>query len=178
MRILFEEESKKYIDLYKDEINDYITPDEDEEDNEEFEGVGIDDFDTEELFEMLFTVPVTTDDDYCELINILADEYLPYAVDADYEDGKPVIYIDDDRHVLSASDSEYAIIRKFNDIIKPEFEIRVMRLSLNEDNIHSLLILESGEWKELEAKYGEKVAEFFEKIDKIDFIQDKEFDNE
>ncbi|MDR1339872.1 MAG: hypothetical protein LBK58_07470 [Prevotellaceae bacterium] len=179
LRILFEEKPGEYIDLYRDEIYDFITPDEDDDSGEFDEIPDIKDFDAEELFEILFTIPVTTDDDYCELINILADEYLPYDVDADYEDGGlTVVYIDDDRYVMDRGDSEYDIIRKFNEIIKPEYETRVLKMSLTEDNVHSLLILQSSEWKELEAKYGEEVAEFFEEIDKIEFIQDNTFDNE
>ncbi|MDR1170170.1 MAG: hypothetical protein LBK97_04970 [Prevotellaceae bacterium] len=170
IKILFDGEPEKYLDLYKEEINEFIAPDEDDDDDPEFdERTDIEDFDAEELFEILFTIPMTTDDDYCEMVNVLADEYLPYDVDADYEDNSPVIYIDEDRHVLDSHDGGYAIIRKFNEMIKPDFEIRAMKISLNEDNVHSLLILQGDDWKEMEAKYGEKVAKYFEKIDEIDF---------
>jgi hypothetical protein len=176
MRILFDDEPEKYRDLYKEEIDDFMAPDEDDDPTEEL--ADVEDFDAEELFEILFTIPMTTDDDYCEVINILADEYLPYDVDADYENDKPVIYIEEDRHVLDSQDDGYVIIRKFNKMIKPDFEIRVMKMSLDEDNVHSLLILKTDEWKKLETKYGEKVAEYFERIDKIDFTQDNNLDNE
>jgi hypothetical protein len=168
MRILFEGKPKEYIDLYKEAIDEFMTPDEDAPaEIEEFDD--LENFDAEELFEILFTIPMTVDDDYCDVIDILADEYLPYDVDADCEDDKTVIYIDDKKVVADSCDDGYLIIRKFNEAIGSEFEIRVMKLSLNEDNVHSLLILPNAEWKELDTKYGEKVAEYFEKISKVKF---------
>jgi hypothetical protein len=174
MRILFEGKPEEYISLYKEAIDEFMTPDEDvPAEFDEFDG--IENFDAEELFEILFTIPMTVDDDYCDVINILADEYLPYDVDADCEEDRTVIYIDEKKIVADSRDDGYAIIRKFNEAIGSGFEIRVMKLSLNEDNVHSLLILSNDEWKELDTKYGEKVAEYFEKISKVKFEQNNNF---
>jgi hypothetical protein len=168
-RILFEGKPAEYLELYKEEIEEILAPDEDDP-NEYEESSDIESSDAEELFELLFMIPVTMDDDFCDLINVLADEYLPYDVDADLEDDKLVVYVDEDRHVIDSKDG-YSIIRKFDEIIKPEFEIRVMKMSIDEDNVHSLLILESDDWKNLEKKFGKKITEHFEKIDEIDFIK-------
>jgi hypothetical protein len=169
MRILFEGKSDEYIDLYREEIDDFLKPDEDEVESGEFNDFSeVESLDAEELFEILFTIPMTVDDDYCEVVNILADEFLPYDVDADFEDKKLVVFVDENKHVINSEDG-YTILRKFDEIIKPEYEIRVMKLSLDEDNVHSLVILESDEWENLETKYGAKVAGYFEKIDNINF---------
>jgi hypothetical protein len=167
-RILFEEKPEEYLELYKEELNEFMTPDEDEDPDED-EEANFDDMDAEELFEILFAIPITEDDDFCEVINILADEYLPYDVDADFEDDELVVYVDEDRYVLG-SENDYAIVKKFDEIIKPDYETRVMRMSMDAANIHSLLILKSDDWKNLETKYGEKVSEYFEKIENVDFI--------
>jgi hypothetical protein len=170
LRILFEGKPEEYLDLYKEELDEILAPDEDDEDDSgDFEDFGnIDSLDAEELFEILFTIPMTNDDDYCEVINLLADEYLPYDVDADYEDDELVVYVDEDRHVIDSEDG-YTIIRRFDEIIKPDFETRALKMSLDEDNMHSLVILKSEVWKDVETQYGAKVAAYFEKIDKIDF---------
>ncbi|MDR1595139.1 MAG: hypothetical protein LBS43_11765 [Prevotellaceae bacterium] len=169
LRILFEGKPEEYLDLYREELDEILAPDEDDE-PDDFEDFGdIDSLDVEELFEILFTIPMTDDDDYCETINMLADEFLPYDVDSDYEDDEMIVYIDEDRHVIDDLLGAYPIIRQFDAIIKPDFETRVMKLSLDEDNVHSLIILKSEVWKELETKYGTKVAAYFGKIDKIDF---------
>jgi hypothetical protein len=168
MRILFEGKPEEYLDLYREELDEILAPDEDEDTGEFEDFSNVDSLEAEELFDFLFTIPVTADDDYCEVINVLADEYLPYDVDADYEDDELVVYIDEDKHVIDSQDG-YPIIRKFDEIIKPDFETRVLKLSLDEDNIHSFIILKSDDWKNLETKYGAKVAAYFEKIDRIDF---------
>ncbi|MDR1887736.1 MAG: hypothetical protein LBQ70_07480 [Prevotellaceae bacterium] len=168
MRILFEGKPEEYIDLYREELDEFLKPDEEDELREFEDFSDVESLDAEELFEILFTIPMTTDDDYCEVVNILADEYLPYDIDADYENKKLVVYIDEDKYVIDSQDG-YSILRKFDEIIKPEFEIRVMKLSLDEDNVHSLVILKSDDWKDLEIKYADKVAAYFETIDKTDF---------
>jgi hypothetical protein len=169
MRILFEGKSDEYIDLYREEIDEFLKPDDDEDEAGDFNDFSdVEGLDAEELFEILFTIPMTVDDDYSEVVNILADEYLPYDVDADYENKKLVIFVDEDKHVIDSEDG-YTILREFGKIIKPEFEIRVMKLSLDEDNVHSLVILRSEDWENLEEKYGTKVAGYFEKIDNINF---------
>ncbi|MDR2286985.1 MAG: hypothetical protein LBE04_05865 [Prevotellaceae bacterium] len=173
-KILFEGKPDEYFDLYRDEIDEILAPDEDDDDTGESDDLGdADSLDAEELFEILFTIPIFVDDDYCEMINVLADEYLPYDIDADYEDDKLIVHIDENRHVIDDSEGGYSIVRQFNEIIKPDFEIRVFKLSLDDYDIHSLIILKSEVWKELETKYGAKVAAYFAKIDKIDF-NDKE----
>jgi hypothetical protein len=169
-RILFEGKSTEYIELYKEEIEEILAPDEDDDPDEYEDLADIESSDAEELFEILFTIPVTVDDDFCDLINVLADEYLPYDVDADFEDDKLIVYIDEDRHVIDSKDG-YSIIRKFDEIIKPDFETRVMKKSMDEDNVHTLLILKSDDWKNLEEKFGQKITGYFEKTDKIDFIK-------
>jgi hypothetical protein len=170
-KILFEGKSEEYLNLYKDELEEILAPDEDDDPDEYDDSANVEGLDAEELFEILFTVPITEDDDYCDVINVLADEYLPYDVDADFEDDKLVVYVDEDRHVIDAQDG-YSIVRKFDEIIKPAYETRALKMSLNEDNLHSLLIIESEDWKNLETKYGAKVAEYFEKIDRINFISE------
>ncbi|MDR2382395.1 MAG: hypothetical protein LBD76_00705 [Prevotellaceae bacterium] len=167
-RILFEEKPEEYLDIYKEEIEEFMTIDEDDDD---YEPSDAEDMSAEELFEILFATLITDDDDFCEVINVLADEYLPYDVDADFEDEELVVYIDEDRHVIDSQD-DYGILRKFDEIIKPDFETRVMKMSIDEANVHSLLILKCDEWKNLESKYGEKVSKCFEKIDNVDFISE------
>jgi hypothetical protein len=174
-RILFEGAQLEYLDLYKKEIEEIMMSDIDDKDDKDD---SLDDFDelysieetgAEALFELLFSIPMILDDDYVEVINILADEYLPYDVDACYEDDELVVYVDDDRHVIDSKDG-CAIVRKFDEIIGPDFETRVMKMSIDEDNFFSLLILKSEDWTYLENKYGTKIAEYFEKMDKVNFI--------
>jgi hypothetical protein len=171
-RILFEGKPCEYLDFYRNDLDEILAPDEDDDDNTD----GSDDFgdvdglDVEELFEILFTIPIFEDDDYCEMINVLADEYITYDIYADYEDDKLTVYrCDKDKYVIDDSESGYSIIRQFNEIIKPDLETRVLKMSLDDDNIHSLIIHQSKVWKELETKYGAKVAAYFAKIDEIDF---------
>ncbi|MDR1581706.1 MAG: hypothetical protein LBS55_00340 [Prevotellaceae bacterium] len=170
LRILFEGKPEEYLDLYRDELDEILTPDEDDDPGEFEDFNNVESLDTEELFEILFAIPITKDDDYCEVINMLADEYLSYDVDADFEEDEFVIYVDENRYVIDDIHDGYSIVRKFNKIIKSDFEIRVMKMSLDEDNIHSLIILKNDVWKNLEAKYGTKVAAYFGKIDKVNFI--------
>ncbi|MDR2650956.1 MAG: hypothetical protein LBC68_01395, partial [Prevotellaceae bacterium] len=158
-KILFEGKPEEYLKLYKTELDEILAPDEDEDDDDSgmFEDFNnVESLDAEELFEILFTIPVVADDDYCEVINVLADEYLPYDIDADIEDDKLVVYIDEDKHVIDSSDG-YSILRKFNKLIATNFETRVMKMSLDEDNTHSLVILKNEDWADLEKEYGTKV---------------------
>jgi hypothetical protein len=172
-RILFEEKPAEYFDLYREEIEEILAPDENDEPNEDEDYANVESLDAEELFEILFTVPVTNDnEDFCDMINVLADEYLPYDVDADFEDDELIVYVDDNRYVIDSQDC-YSIIRKFDEIIKSDFETRVLKMSIDEANMHSLVIIKCDDWKKLEAKYGEaKVAGYFEKIDKVNFINE------
>ncbi|MDR2027164.1 MAG: hypothetical protein LBQ01_06370 [Prevotellaceae bacterium] len=163
-RILFEGKPEEFLKLYKEEIEEIMSPDEDDEDPEDIEDyASIEEASAEEIFELLFTIPTIPDDDYCELINVLADEYLPCDVDADYEDDKIVVYIDENRHVIDSKDGR-SVIRKFDEIIRPDFETRVMNPDTGEDSLYPLIILKSDDWKYVEDRYGTKVAEYFEKL--------------
>jgi hypothetical protein len=168
-KILFDGKPEKYLELYRDEIDEILAPDEDDDTSEAEDFGDVETLDAEELFELLFTIQVIAYDDYCEVINTLSDEYLPYDVDSDYEDDELVVYIDDDRHIIDDTLDGYPIIRQFDEIIRPDFETRVLKMSVDEDNIHSLIILKSDFWKKLEAEYGTKVAAYFATIDEIDF---------
>ena len=167
---MFEEKPEEYLELHKKEIEEFVAPSK-YEDPDEYEAPNVEEMNAEELFEILFAIQIFEDDNFCDVITVLADEYLPYDVDADFEDDKLIVYVDEDRYV-AGSDNGYSIVRKFDEIIKPDFETRVMKMSIDEENVHSLLILKSEEWKNLETKYGEKVSEYFEKIDKADFLNE------
>jgi hypothetical protein len=168
LRILFEGKPEEYFNFYREELYDILASD--ENDNPVgADGFGdIESLDTEELFEVLFTIPMTDDDDYCEVINILADEYLSYDVDAGFENDELVVYVNESKYIIDSRDG-YSIIKKFDEIIRPSFETRVMKLSLDEDNVHSLIILRSITWENMEKKYGKKVSAYFEKIDNVNF---------
>lgn len=167
IRILFEGKSSEFIKLYKQDIDDLIDYD-DYKELEELE-------EPEKrisIFELLFAMPVAKDDNDEEVVIAMAEEYLPYEVDADYADNGLMITANGKEHFIILKNSyedRYHTLRKLNEIIYPKYEIRVMDISLDDD-IHSFLILEKEEWKAMEEKYGEKARHYFRTIDDIDFL--------
>jgi len=167
IRILFEGKSEDYMKLYEQELDDFVDYDDFEELKQLDEPEKL-----VSLFELLFTIPVGKEDDDDEVVLALGEEFLPYEVDADYADNGLMITAKGQEHFMilkNAPEDRYQTLRKLNEIISPEHEMRVMQICLNDD-IHSFIILESNTWKDLEKKYGAKVKEHFASINDAEFL--------
>jgi len=172
IKILFNGKPEEFINQYKQEFDNFVS----EEEFLEFNNLD-DSEKMESLFEFLFTIPVSREDDDDEVVYALAEEFLPYEVDAEYAKNGLSITIDKQSHFVplkSTPEDRYTVIRKLDSLIKPKFETRVMKVSLDydydNDDMHSIIILEKSEWDTMESEYGkEKISEYFEKIDNVNF---------
>ncbi|MDR2466949.1 MAG: hypothetical protein LBD35_06100 [Prevotellaceae bacterium] len=163
LRALFEDDhgylTKKYktqLDLYFDKY--------DFEELAEYE----DDERTVAFFETLFMTQIVENDDFMLVIEDFGEK-LPFEFELQASDNGKLEVAFNGRTSEIPRDG-YKALRAFNTILAPDYEIRALRTSVeDETGVHSLLLLDCASWQTAEKDYGNKVAEYFVTLNNADF---------
>lgn len=163
LRALFEDDhgylTKKYrqqLELFFDKY--------DFEELAEYE----DDERTVAFFETLFMTQIVEDDDFMIVIEDFCEK-LPFEFEIQETDNKKLEIAFSGRTCETPRDG-YNALKAFNAFIAPDYEIRALRTSVeDETGVHSLLLLDGASWRNSEKRYGNKIAEYFIPLNNVDF---------